>query len=225
MNDHKYYIVYRVYTDEEMVKRIRSTGNNRIYGWTYDKRVLEAFMMQRDKKKYISYKVSRSKIEKTFGSSSLPPNTMINYLPLISAKSGEEIPIFMTMDESQECEKKIQRYFDEMSSLSNIPFKNKEKEIDFYVSMFVNIKEKYASAIHYLGFRPPEVDAKFDSMIDAYDAGDVYDMIDQAYEKGYPMEYHGALKDGVPGRALIDDPVRKSVYSFESFIKVLREDL
>ena len=218
MMSRRYYIVYRVFNRKE---RPWFDNTSRIYGWTNNKNILKAFMQQRDNRKYISYEMDKDELGEMFSSTSLPAETMIDLTTsLKSATSGEPIPFFSTDSEFIEAQKKIIRLFEDLSSLSNI--ESKKRDTKYFVDMYTNIKDKYTDALHYIGYRPKEIDILYDSMIEEADA--IY-RLDTSHELRGPREFDYQRGDMERGYSVLSDVSEKIIYSIESFIKVLREDL
>lgn len=189
----KYYLVYRVYKGDE-VKFTKQ--NSRIYGWTNSKAVLQAFMQQRDEKKYLSFKMEEE--EFLFRTKQIDEDLdklRIDFLRLKSVQEDGEFKLFITENEAAECEKKIQRLLTEYSSISKMEFKSPNKEILYFVNLYLNLKKSFRDALFFLGHRPPEIEDLFDS-----------------------VEETGTYTNE-------NDIANKIIYSLEAYIKVLREDL
>ena len=215
MNEEKkYYMVHRLYSSKERpgVKEVST-----IYGWTSSKTVLKGFFKQRNEKKYLVVKMRMSEIEELISSNSYEGTGryMIDFLKLKSAKTGEEFHLFMTVNELNEVERKVQKMFEELCSLDRIDKDN----IITYVNLVLNLNEKYYDALFYLGYRPGEISGLCDS-----DIG--YDIATSIYE-GMPCEeYYNRSSCNDEGRiSELDDASNKILYSIESFIKVMRNDL
>lgn len=209
-------MVYRVYSNKE-----RPGIKDKIvaYGWTTNKNVLKAFFKQRNDKKYMVRKVRKDQIGEAFDRNNhdATGEYMIEYLPLRSAKTNESIHLFMTTNEMQEVEIKIQRMFEELSSLDRLDKNN----IGKYANLVLNIDQSYYDALFYIGYRPKEIAAAFESMDIS-----VCNQISNAYD-GMPCEeyyYNGHLNQA-PGLSALEDVSNKIIYSIESFIKVMRKDL
>lgn len=206
MNSEKlYFIIYRVYNSEERLMAIRNT---RLYGWTDNKKVLKAFLKQRDESKYTFVEMDEEEVGRVFSESSPPTDGMINYIKLKSSKTDEETTLFMTPNELIEIEKKIQMMFEELCSINNFPFANEEKEILYFVNLIMNIKEKYFEALYYIGYRPREIDMIFDHVDEPYAREQLLDLSYGHYL--YPAS---------------DDISKIVIYSLESFVKVMIDDL
>jgi len=217
----KYYIVYRVFSRKE---RPWFSDTSRIYGWTNNKQVLKAFMQQRDSKKYVSYEMDKEEIGEIFSSTHLPIESMIDMTSsLKSSSTGETIAFFSTANEFTEAQKRIHRIFIDLSSLSNI--ESKKKDTEYFVKMFLGLKEKYIEALHYIGYRPKEIDILFDSVEDQMSKVEVIHRLDTAYESFGPREWDYVHGDMQLGYSVLEDVSEKIIYSLESFVKALREDL
>lgn len=160
----------------------------------------------------------------TGGYDDLDPDNMINYIKLKSVENPREyVYLFMTANEMLEAEKHIQRYFRDLCSISNI-----SPDGD-YMQMFLHIEDYYAEALDFIGYRPPEISAMFPSADYRDDPGEIIgitELIEQAYSGGSicPSESFGNISEPA-GLSMLTDVATKILYSIESFIKVLREDL
>lgn len=222
MGKEKLYIVFRVYSKKE---RPDENAEPILYGWTWSKNVLEAFLSQRTREKYYVDKVEGELDRLVDGYyNDLDTDNMINFAKLKStANKDEDIPLFMTANEMREAEKRIQRYFRELCSLSSI------KGDGDYVGMFMNLHEYFAEALELIGFRPPEISAMCPSADYRDDPGEIIgitELIDEAYDgaTASPSEVY-TNNTKLPGLSTLPDIASKMLYSIESFIKVLREDL
>lgn len=217
----KKYLVYRVYTKKE---RSEFTDRSRFYGWSSAKSVIKAFLEQRDPKKYTVIKIDKHQIAETFSEEIDDVDAMIDMLILKSVSSGEEIPLFMTLNEMRETEKKIQRMFDDMASLERIDGTGD------YLQMFLNFDPYYADALFIIGCRPREIDIMFPSADyhdDYSNIMKVEEEIDNAYDRIYtsPSETYSSHYNKILGLTALDDVCNKIYYSIESFIKVLKDDM
>lgn len=218
-NDH-IYLVYRVYSKKERP----DYNNNRItfYGWTNNKNVIKAFFQQRDKSKYRVYKTCMEELAERFSENNLESNNFIDYLPLRFVSTGEKINFFMTVDEMQEAEIKIQRYFREKCELVTIDRGN-----TILLNLFMNLDNYYADALEYIGFIPPEMNDLFPTANPLEDnIEDIEDLISDGYDTYYgaPVERLDHLSTA-PGISMMDKVYTKILYSVESFVKILKEDL
>lgn len=217
MKDDQRYLVYRVYSKKER-PNINSNGRIIFYGWTNNKNVIKAFFQQRDKSKYRVYKTNLEELGEKFSENDLELNNFIDYLPLKFVSSGEKINFFLTMDEMQEVEVKIQRYFREKCELVAID----EGKMNL-LNLFLNLDDYYADALEYIGFIPPEINALFPS-------ADPDDDIEYNISVGYDTYYGAPVErfkhlSAAPGLNMIDKVYMKILYSVESFVKILKEDL
>lgn len=212
----KYYLIYRVYGPKE---RTGEETNSWIYGWSSNKNVVKAFLKQRNKNKYLVFKMDEEEIAEKFSDNELPSNKMIDCIKLKSAGTQEEFLLFMTLDEMQECETKIQTMMAELCYVDRID----NDRIKYYTNIILNIDDYYMDALHYIGYRPLEIECVFGSSEET-----VYDLIDIAYNGAidyHPQEYYNHSNKTLPGLSVIEDIANKILYSFEAFIKVLKEDL
>lgn len=217
----KKYLVYRTYTKKE---RPGLSDRSRFYGWSSNKSVVKAFLEQRNPKKYTVIKMSKDRIAETFSEEIDDVDAMIDMLKLKSVSTGEEIPLFMTLNEMRETEKKIQRMFDDTASLERIDGTGN------YLQMFLNFDEYYADALFLIGCRPREIDIMFPSA-DYHDDYSsimkVEEEIDNAYDRIYtsPSETYTSHYNKILGLSTLEDVCNKIYYSIESFVKVLKDDM
>jgi len=221
MCEEKIYIVYRVYSKEERTSEYDVKA--RFYGWSLNKNVIKAFTSQRSKSKY---KVIKTYIEfdnMQFDGIDLDSDNMIDFIKLRSAKTHEEFHLFMTANEMKEAEIRIQVYFRDLCYISDINGKCD------YVKMFLSLKDHYRDALDYIGYRPPELSAMFDSADYRDDPGDIMgitELIEEAYSGSSisPSESYDR-NNNPPGLSVLSDIAIRILYSVESFVKVLRDDL
>lgn len=214
-DEKKKYMVFRVYNKKE-----RKDPEERavFYGWSYDKSVIKAFFGQRDKSKYRVVKMTENEIAESFHEDAVSDDTRIDFIKLKSAQNnGEEFTIFMTPAELLESEIQIQRLFADLSSL----------EDKKYVDMILNLKYEYAESLYFLGYRPPEIDILFSSADENDNYCDIYgaeEKIGIAYDNMFAFTKHPDIHRPI-GLGVLDDVFRRVVYSLESFIKVMKDDM
>jgi len=217
------YLVFRTYMENERPDISSPEERIVLYGWTSNKNILKAFFSQRNKDKYRVKKVSTEDLAYYYSDTDLSMDIMIDFLTLKIASTGEEIEFFITKHEMMETEKKIQAYFRNLSSIVD-----RGKCGIKHLNMFNNLDEYYADALLYLGFEPPEIEALYD-VCGYHECTSSEDMINMEIEGAYSMydypeeEYH--RKDEIPGLSTFTLPAKKILYSLESFIMILREDL
>jgi hypothetical protein len=192
--------VYRVHSDEPSY----SKENSRIYGWTVSKKVLKGFFKQRDRSKYYVHKTTGYEIGEFYSHNDMSEKHMISLIKLKSNNTSNEFSLFMTAEELEESEVKIRRIFTDLSRVSNID----KSKIPTYVRMVLNLKEKYTDSLYFIGYRPPEIQSMFDSVDNENDL--------------YSLSKNNLLKLDM---LYSDDVFRLIIYSLESFIKVLKNDL
>jgi hypothetical protein len=236
MRDEYYYIIYRVISRSEARDHYwydMNVNDERkyFYGWTLNKNVVKAFIKQRDRKKYHVEVISKDDIESEEYvnlSIQLDRNNMINYICLKSSKDNEEYKLFITHEEMFECEKRILRIFRELSSLSKMLPKeedNNQDKLNYFIKIFTSLKDKYIDALHILGFRPFEIDARYDNI---NGEANIYDLVDPMYDDYYDyneFDFMITKPDELPEVTLTGDYWATMFYSLESFIKVLKDNL
>lgn len=204
------YVVYRVYRGKELPD---TNKTSHIYGWTCSKKVLKAFLKQRGEKKYLLKKMTMDELSNRLHDHDhdVAGRYMIDFIKLKSAKTGEEFHLFMTVHEMNQAERAIQRLFEDACDLDKID----PDDISRYVNMVINLQEKYYDALFYLGYRPKEIEGLF--------SDDFITTSSYPYD-GIPFdEYY--MNDDPPVYSPTADVANKIIYSIESFVKVMREDL
>ncbi len=219
MDDKKYYLVYRIYNDNP-----RSLENAAFYGWTDSKAVLKAFMHQRDKRKYSYDVIDDEELMEIFSYRDLIDDNRIQFIKLTSNKTGELFTLFMTRGELRESEIKIQKLFKERCSISII---NTDSEKLYQLTLaIVNLKDKYAEALDMIGYQPYEVEGLFDGVRESMSEDpSIEEYLDDVYK--WQDDFSDIRKN--PNRPLgmsaFLDTCKKILYSLESFIKVMKNDL
>ena len=232
MEDKMYFLVHRVYSHKE---RPNDDRRSRVYGWTGSRKVLRAFLKQRDEKKYTFVELTGMEMAEIYSHNDLSRENMITFLLLKSSQTGETFHLFMTLNELNEVEKRVQRIFVDLSMLTRIvtphsydlEFDNREditNKIILFMELYLNIKDKYSDALHFIGYRPSEIE-KYYPPPDREEAEIVDDAIDMAYAGNISMEYFNEPHDQIPGLMALEDVSKQILYSLESFIKVMKEDL
>lgn len=224
--DYKF-LVYRSFSKKERPE-LNHKERNVFYGWTEHKSILKAFLSQRNKNKYKVYKVSDEDIEKFYSEDVTYNETKIDCIKTKSSKTHEEYVLFITGVELQESEIKIQQIFRDLSSIKDLPGNYN------YLDMILHLDSYYFDALYYIGYRPPEIDAIYDSADPRADFSTYYDVeesIEMAYGEyfsyGYGEEYKDLMlnKSTLVGASVLDDVATKIIYSLESFIMVLKDNL
>ena len=92
--------------------------------------------------------------------------------------------------------------------------------IEYFLNLIGNIRKEYASALDILGFSPRE----FESLFPGEDTMEwIQHGIDDSYEDVDIREYHKHYD--MPGRSATNEIYMRIIYSLESFIRVMKEDL
>ena len=196
--DDKFYLIYRTSDD-------RHGGIDNFYGWSTNKSIINAFLKQRSKKKYIVQK------EFDIDSNVLRPELMIDILLLKSCQSGEIIKFFTTEEEKERITKDINSMFDVLRTFDRIDDEN----IFQLVNLFNNLDEKYIEALSIIGYKPMEVTYICDRVDDMYDGEGGIDSISFDSEDEY----------NTVDQKYSHDPAKVIIFSLESVIKVLKDDL
>ena len=212
----KRYLVFRVYQRDE-------DHEDWLYGWTFDRNVVKVFLEQRDTRKYSVRKISEEELADLLSDVPWDSSNMIDYVELPVSATGKSVTLFMTKNELCEVEKRIQRYFRKLSTIID-----NEHGSFVVLNLFQNLIPRYLDALDFLGFRPPELE-NMDESVPYHgcpeDEDDVSDRttsweIDQAYQLT-PMIDH----QSVPGMSMLTKVSTQIIYSLESFIIAMREDL
>ena len=188
------YYVYRKGDNED---------HHSLFGWTYNKSILKAFLKQRGGKYYFSEKYLS---DHTTGEHD--DTSMLQILKLKSCQTGDDIPIVTTEDEKLMFESEIQRYFDMLSRFDELAAEYDVDILDL-VHHVSNLKDEYSDALHLLGYRPIEISSVYDTIEEAYS-----DWLTLSWEERPDKELCGPY-------FIVDDPAKIIIYSFESFVKVM----
>ena len=224
--DNEVYLIYRSYNDDPEL-RDQKDLKNVLFAWTSSKVLLKGFLKQRDNKKYMVIRIEKQLFEESYEQFTNSDRSMLNYVKLKSVKTGEECYFFTTLAELENAEIKIQQYFSDLSEIDNT------KNIDKIVIAFMNLKQYYLEALYFIGFRPSQIDEMFPSA-NSDDNYNNYTKIETEIEDAYSSIADYPLDDfecydykipTIPGLNVIDDVHNKILYSLESFIKVLKDDL
>ena len=149
--------------------------------------------------------------------------TMIDFIKLRSTQTQEEVLFFSTANELRTAEINIQKMMKDLSSISDIPGDGN------YLYMILSLEDYYGDALHYLGYRPPEIEIMFPSIQGECGWGEldaIESEIDSAYDGLMISPQEVVTKNDQPlGLSTLTDVSTKILYSLESFIKVLKDDL
>ena len=222
------YLVYRVYSEKER-PYVSLSDRTVFYGWASNKSVVKAFMAQRSHSKYKVTIASFDEINESWLSGSMydgvmDPELMIDYVELKSAETLEDVKLFMTKKELKETEKGIQHYFKELPSLAD--YSDNPMAL---LELYINLDDYYLDALQYLGFKPPEMDILFDSAEYRESTDAIYSidaLIDSAYDALFDVPHEVYVHEGkIPGLSVLESVDTKILYSLESFMKVMKEDM
>lgn len=204
------YLAYRIYENKDM-----SFKDSVLIGWTKHKNVIKSFMAQRDKKKYNIYKVDKSDIK-----GKLEKDNRIDALKIQSAKDGKEYLLFITPEELQEAENNIQYMIKQCMEFSRI---TNDNDIETYVDMYCNLLDEYLDALELIGYVPVEVES---IGCDAYyeDDGSLESTLDQI-NIAYTKDNKSKVFNRPPGMNTIKAVSKLIIYSLESFIMALKDDM
>lgn len=199
------------------------------YGWSFDFDIVKAFLAQRNDS-YRWIKSTDKELDIIFNPNgnvweldSSVNSRMINCVKLKSVKYHKDFVLFITLDELRLCEKLIQKMMIDQCQLN----KNDISADDLikYISIIGNLQDRYYNALYFIGYRPPEFLSLYCQRYTDYD---VNDLIDIAYDECSWLNcqlYNSILQNGIPSINNLNDIYMKVIYSLESFIKVLRDEL
>lgn len=217
----KKYVVYRVFTKKERPKKDERMV---YYGWSNSKVVIKAFLQQRDPKKYAVVKLKPEDIE-MYSESIDDDDYLIDYIKIRSTSTDEEMCLFMTRNELMESEVFIQRMFVDQASLSNIDGNGP------YLNMVIGLDDYYFEALYLIGYRPKEIDILFPSA-DYHDDISSDMTLDETIESAYTGDSYSNTNQqnehspmNIKGLGAFKEVSNKLYYSFESFIKALRDKM
>lgn len=212
------YMIYRIYSATE---RPDVSQRSIFYGWTQSKVVRDAFLQQRSKGKYKCVKMYDEDIARYYAEDVSDNATRIDMLKLQSAKTGDEFIFFMTANELKQTEIDIHQMLENAARLDRID-EDLEKLVEFYTSL----NDYYADALAIIGFRPPEIRYMYPGADDECDlTSSEYD-IEETYVENYSNPQRGVkfIELG-PQSVRIDQLADRIVYSLESFVKVMKDNL
>lgn len=197
--------VYKVYTYDHDSQG----GIDNYYGWSNSKAIINAFMQQRNPKKYIVDKEiipGNIEIEKY----DCLAEFMIDTLRLKSSNDGQKYTIFMTKEEMMYIENSIREL---QSSYYNF---NNDPDSSSLMQMIFNLDEEYLQCLEFIGYRPLENSYLFDEINEAYD-----------YQLIHPSSIDDVDVDrySLPGERNISDKSKLLMYSLENVIRILGDKL
>lgn len=195
------------------------------YGWTFSKLILKLFLKQRNKK-YSFIESSLPELERVFNEDGILSCSMINSVKLKSVLTGTDFLLYITADELRNVETLIQRLVRDQAKLS-LKFKSYDTLMKA-IWMILNLKNEYSSALFFLGYRPNEITGLFPENEFGSEEG-LEEIIDSCYEEMWlPAAQYNSIfntSNKIPSLHVLPDLYSKIIYSLESFIKVLREEL
>ena len=228
MNDEDIvYLVYRYYNPKEYPD-IQNKERNVYYGWTASKSVLQAFKKQRDFNKYNVRKITPEEITPYCDDLLLSDDKMIDFVSVYSTTYSDRISLFLTKDELKEAEIKINKIFDELCRL--VDRDNGKLNL---LTLYVNLIDEYAIPLEFIGFDPPELKTMFppaddyrESMDSMWDCDSLMNNAFNYSDESYTYESYSDNGSYHTNYSSTDISIRdKIIYSLESFIKVLKEDM
>ena len=222
MKDIYAYLVYRAYSEKER-PGVPLSDRFVLYGWSTNKSTIKAFFEQRTKKKYKVKKVYEEDVWRYTGTES-DPSYLIDFVDLKSNSTGDTISLFMTKNELRETQVKIHQYFTDLCRLVE-----KDRGKMNLLELYINIDDYYLDPLQYIGFKPPELDILFDSVEYRESDDPMYEiesLINSAYDEAFDVPHEVYYHDGkIPGFSTLPSVSDKILYSAESFIKILKDDM
>lgn len=209
------YLIFRRYNKEEQKNdHSMQPKSPHYFGWTPSKILAQAFLEQRDKSKYVLQKTDTDEIaEKMRFTDTLIEETRIDILELRSHKTGEDVMFLTTPEEQTSIETEIRKLFTKLSSFDSLYQESKtQSALSDFVNMMSNLQPKYFEALLYIGYHPDEFNYLYN--------GPTEDEFDYGY---IPSPFNVDLPD--IKREILDDPSRVVVFSLESVIKVIKDEL
>lgn len=194
------FLVYRRYSDKELRIR-RETGRPvdspvKLFGWSEAPYAVELLALQRDTKKYLSRTVPIHEI-RSLGSQRTIDSLQLQLISLKSRHFDHDIVMVTTEEEQGKFEAAIQKMFSDACSLNGWYDPNDDAiDLTRMINGLNNLRPKYAEALRYLGYHNLELNYVFDNVEDRY--------------------------DDPPARF---DVSKLIIYSFESVVKVLRDEM
>ena len=191
-----------------------------IYAWTNNKKMVKWFIEQRNHKKYRVIKARYIDIERKFSEySNQIALYKLEFMKLKSAKDGKFYYFITTANELKEYESHCQDMFSYLSSAEKID----NNRIEYFMNILGNFEKKYADALNMIGYIPKELESLFPGGEDSLDW--INHGIDASYEDMDVEEFRKTRN--LPGieNSSEDDIYRKIIYSMESFIRIMKDDM
>ena len=217
----KYYLVYRVFSEEERPCAYHDYERFMLYGWTSSKKILKAFLNQRSKKKYKWRRIDDDEEYMIMLGHEPDKEHMIDFVELTSAADGNKYKLFMTEKDLINTKALVRRYFIDLARL--IERDNGKMNL---LHMYVNLEDKWLDPLKFIGFNPPELDVLFDDV--EYREINDDDLINMnGYGDDFPheiYEHQTSIHENFDPLGY-EDISPKIVFSLESFIKILKDDM
>lgn len=192
----KYYLVDRIYKEDS--EYVKNGGNDsRYYGWTNSKKLLDLFFKQRTRSKYDVFKYTEEEINNNRDlKACVDEKYEIDIIKLPSVKHhGKKVKLLTTKREVDESIRSIKDMVSDMSSLLRRNYDKKGDSCERMIDVFNALKDEYKDALAAVGFIPPEITSMYDDVDDPYNSS----------RENLPV-YH-------------------ALYTLETFVKVMYEDL
>jgi len=210
----------RVYVVLKRQPRFRGEAKESpaIYAWTSSKATLKAYLQQRDVKKYTFLEMDYENFKDEIGWSGYSlEELMIDSVLLPSKRSSKDVLLFTNREEWYRIQEAVRNLFTKAAALeAYYPADRLTRVID----LITNLKTRYADALYFLGYRPKELDAVYDSV--GYDYYDDYIASTLVGDTDIPLRN---IARESREACYLDDPFKIVIYSLESVIKVMLDDL
>lgn len=195
-------------------------GNNKdpIYAWTKKKDMLKCFFQERSRKKYRVIKARYIELERKFSDNPTRIDMYtLDFMKFPSHKDGLIYYILTTLEELRQYEYQCQDIFKYFSSIEKID----QNRIEYFLNLVGNIEKEYLDALNAIGYNPQEFEALFPGGEDSMEW--INHGIDASYED---LDIEEFRKERVlPGKNVSSDIPKKLIYSIESFIKIMKDEM
>lgn len=172
------------------------------FGWTANKFLAKAFMMQRDRDKYRVVKADEYKLARNFGENQRDYAEELKMIKVRSTSGPGEYSVVTTDNELNEARAHILDMLRDLSALSH-----PGEEFDpMLLGAFMCLGDPYKEALDYIGFQPKEMAAMYQ--------GDD----ESIYPEEEMRKYYGV------GSMVNIPDYEKCLYSLEGLIAGLKED-
>lgn len=194
-----FYKIYRVYSPDEEHSHGLFDNEPLYVGWTDDKSMVKAFLEQRNPDKYM---VEEWLTDEDDARSAEFHNEWELDIVMLNSNHNKKkkIPLITTSVELHRSIKSIYEMFHEQSMVCDV-----DDKVLIAWSIFVQLKEEYKEALHFIGYQQEEEEILYDRVEDPYN----------------PESFEGAYT----GDKSRSSPFEMCVSTLESLIKVMEFDM